>query len=171
MLSLLDVAAKTRAHLGLGQEEFARAMSVSRTSIQSWESGRGEPSVRALNRMIALVDREFADQIRPLVREKSHAKLGRRPARIRLSEFQSESIAGLSAILGLDIGQVLRDVLDAGITSLVKQLTENSMKSARPRDTRSREQHERLQAFLSQVQQGETKKQGSRQREGGQRSA
>lgn len=58
---------RVRAYLGKTQEEFARMMGVSKTTVQSWDSGRKRPSPRRLEQMTELAPcftEEIAEQLR-----------------------------------------------------------------------------------------------------------
>lgn len=60
----IDVRALREA-LGMTQEEFARAVGVSFTTVSRWERGRGTPSPLALRRLAELRDQLSDQESRP----------------------------------------------------------------------------------------------------------
>jgi transcriptional regulator with XRE-family HTH domain len=52
----LEAIRKARERLGMTQEEFARVLHVSQSSVQNWESGRTQPHRGTLARIEALVN-------------------------------------------------------------------------------------------------------------------
>lgn len=49
-----------RRHVGLSQREFAAAAGVAAGTLASWESGRRQPSVRALDRALRRVNLQLS---------------------------------------------------------------------------------------------------------------
>jgi len=50
-VSLQSLCLRVRRSLGESQDAFARTMSVSKATIQNWESGRGRPAPMRLKKM------------------------------------------------------------------------------------------------------------------------
>lgn len=142
-ISTESLSFRVRLALDQTQEAFARTMSVSKTSIQNWESMRGKPQPDRLRRMAELAPRfarelrsaaeklelEIRERRRGAGRRSSGRKLGFVSIKVASRRYAEDTIVAAHEALDLVL-----DNAHSGIVKKVQTLLDKHAAQWRDRD-------------------------------------